>query len=137
VEASLLIHVVDASSPRASEEASQVQKVLAELGCQTTPQLLVLNKMDLLTMAAPRFAGGHLREVTVSALTGEGLAGLLAAIDEALPVDPLTLVTLRIPAATEPRSTCSTSGASDFAGLFGGILRSGRGDSRVPQAQAG
>jgi GTPase len=98
VEASLLIHVVDASSPRASGEASQVQKVLAELGCQTTPQLLVLNKADLLSMAAPRIAGGHLREVTVSALTGEGLDGLLAAIDEALPVDPVTRVSLRIPA---------------------------------------
>ncbi|MFB3777697.1 MAG: GTPase HflX [Bryobacteraceae bacterium] len=98
VDASLLIHVVDASSARAADEASEVHRVLAELRCRETPQLLVLNKMDLVQGSAPRISGAYLREVAVSALTGENVDGLLAAIDEALPVDPLTRVTLRIPA---------------------------------------
>jgi GTPase len=97
-EATMLIHVVDASSSRASGEASQVQKVLAELGCRKTPQLLALNKVDRLAAAAPRIPDGHLREVLVSALTGEGLDALVAAIDEVLPVDPVERATLRIPA---------------------------------------
>jgi GTP-binding protein HflX len=97
-EAALLLHVVDASSLHAADEAAQVQKVLAELGCQETPQLLVLNKTDLVDGAPPRIAGEYLREATVSALTGEGLNALVTAIDEVLPVDPVTRAILRIPA---------------------------------------
>jgi GTP-binding protein HflX len=103
-EASLLLHVVDASSSHAAGQALHVQEVLAELGCRT-PQLLVLNKIDLLPAGrldaealASRICEGHLRAATVSALTGEGVGELLAAIDEVLPVDPVSHATLRIPA---------------------------------------
>jgi len=104
-EAALLLHVVDASSTRAVGEAAQVQKVLAELGCEKTPQLLVFNKIDLLPdggfdagALGQRISAGHLRATAVSALTGEGLDALLAAVDEALPIDPVSHATLRIPA---------------------------------------
>ncbi len=104
-EATLLLHVVDASSPHAAGEAAQVQKVLAELGCAHTPQLLVLNKIDLFPGsefdAGPlgqRISAGQLPTAAVSALTGGGLDGLLAAIDQLLPVDPVSHATLRIPA---------------------------------------
>jgi GTP-binding protein HflX len=42
--------------------------------------------------------GRHVASATaVSALTGAGIDGLLHAIDEALPLDPIMRVTLRIP----------------------------------------
>jgi GTP-binding protein HflX len=104
-EAALLIHVVDAASPQAGEQVAQVQKVLAELETDKTPQLLVLNKVDLFpdgNLAAEplhrRVSGGHGRVVAVSARTGEGLDGLLAAIDEAIPSDPVSRVRFRLPA---------------------------------------
>jgi GTP-binding protein HflX len=104
-EASLLLHVVDASSGHAADQAAHVHKVLAELGCEKTPQLLVFNKIDLMAASGfeagaleRRIAAGHLRAAAVSALTGEGMEGLLAAIDEVLPADPISRATLRIPA---------------------------------------
>jgi len=46
VDADLLIHVVDASNPEFALQIEQVQKVLAEIGADTIPQLLVFNKID-------------------------------------------------------------------------------------------
>ena len=46
VHADLLLHVVDASSPRADSEAEAVQSVLDELGCGEKPTLMLLNKID-------------------------------------------------------------------------------------------
>jgi GTP-binding protein HflX len=48
VEAALLLHVVDVSSPHAAQHTQHVMKVLSEIGAESTPQLLVLNKLDLL-----------------------------------------------------------------------------------------
>ena len=47
VEASLLLHVVDASSPYAAHQTAHVLKVLSEIGAAQTRQILALNKMDL------------------------------------------------------------------------------------------
>ena len=46
VEAELLLHVVDASSPDAAEHTAHVMATLQEIGADTTPQILVLNKVD-------------------------------------------------------------------------------------------
>lgn len=46
VDADLLLHVVDASNPNFPEQMVQVQKVLAEIGASSVPQLLVFNKLD-------------------------------------------------------------------------------------------
>lgn len=46
VDADLLLHVVDASSPEAMQHITEVIKVLAEIGADTIPQLLVFNKID-------------------------------------------------------------------------------------------
>ena len=103
-EASLLIHVVDASSDSALDEVAHVDKVLASLGCEHTPQLLVLNKLDLVGAAldAPALAGrcghAHAGTTAISALTGQGLEELLGAIDESIPVDRVTRLRLRVPA---------------------------------------
>lgn len=48
VDADLLLHVVDASSSDCAEQIAQVQKVLAEIGADSIPQLLVFNKIDAL-----------------------------------------------------------------------------------------
>ncbi len=94
-EASLILHVVDASSVHAAHQMSQVQGVLAEIGAERTPQLLVLNKVDLAPEAA--LARDPAR-VPVSARTGEGLGDLLAAVDRMLPLDPLARARFRVPA---------------------------------------
>jgi GTPase len=48
IDADLLLHVVDASNPHFVEQIAQVQQVLAEIGAQDIPQLLVFNKIDAL-----------------------------------------------------------------------------------------
>jgi GTP-binding protein HflX len=48
-EADLLLHVVDSSHPGWEEQKDVVDRVLAELGMDTRPQVLVFNKVDRLT----------------------------------------------------------------------------------------
>lgn len=48
VEADLLLHVVDASSPGFVEQIAEVQRVLLEIGAADIPQILVFNKVDAL-----------------------------------------------------------------------------------------
>src|SRR5579863_8246719 len=45
-EATLLLHVIDASDPRRDEHIAQVNEVLEEIGAQGIPQLRVYNKID-------------------------------------------------------------------------------------------
>lgn len=47
-EASLLIHLVDASDPLRDDKIHEVEKVIAEVGASDVPQLLVFNKIDKL-----------------------------------------------------------------------------------------
>lgn len=80
-EADLLLHVVDASNAQYAEQIEQVQQVLAEIGAQHVPQLLVFNKIDALPETAqPRepldwyeVDGVSCRRVFVSAAQGIGL----------------------------------------------------------------
>ena len=94
--AEVLLHVRDASSNYSDEQKSQVEKVLGELEVLDKPRIEVLNKIDLLQ--PEERAGLSTRGiVTVSAQTGEGISGLLAAIDEALVADPLIDADLIVP----------------------------------------
>ena len=82
-EADLLLHVVDASDPRHSEQARAVDAILASLDLEGTPRLLVFNKMDRDPDGARALAhreGG----VAVSATTREGFPDLLARCEEVL-----------------------------------------------------
>lgn len=47
IHANLLLHVVDVSSPQAWQQMESVEDVLGSLGCLTTPQLVLLNKIDI------------------------------------------------------------------------------------------
>ena len=85
VRADLLLHVVDSASPGRAREAEDVNQVLAEIGADSIPQLVVWNKTDSsrLEPAAERDEYGRICRVLVSARTGAGLAGLRGAIAEA------------------------------------------------------
>lgn len=105
-EATLLLHVVDASAPAASEHCAHVRSVLAEIGAEAIPQLIVLNKADRtpaadLESTAQRLAGeaGGAGWTAASALTGDGIGALLDEIDKRLEQDPVERVTLLIPHA--------------------------------------
>lgn len=92
--AEILLHVRDASSPMVDEQKAQVEKVLGELDVTKKPTIEVLNKVDLL----PDEERSHLTGgLAVSGLKKLGLDELLAAIDEALVVDPLIRVKFRLP----------------------------------------
>lgn len=77
----LLLHVVDAAQPDPVAHLEAVERVLAEIGAQDLPSMVVLNKRDLLPAGgavalAARFPGS----VFISALTGEGLDDLLSVV---------------------------------------------------------
>jgi len=86
VEADLLLHVVDMSHSQAEEQIEAVNTVLEEIGASGKPTLMVFNKIDrvenggLLNRNLERFPNA----VAVSAVTGEGLAGLLAELGNQL-----------------------------------------------------
>ncbi|MGD0616265.1 MAG: GTPase HflX [Bryobacteraceae bacterium] len=99
-EASLLLHVVDVSSPHAEQYKSEVLGVLHEIGAAEKPQLLVLNKIDLLPDAAAHMPpDGAAHSVGVSARDGSGIGDLLDLVDKMLDLDPVTRVRLKVPAA--------------------------------------
>jgi GTP-binding protein HflX len=112
VESELLLHVVDASSPSAEEQTAHVLATLNEIGAGETPQILVLNKVDLLHIEgvpgdpdsaalARRILGDPEHQpaaaVAISAATGQGFEELLQKIDQTLSVDPLAECAFRFP----------------------------------------
>lgn len=106
VEADLILHVRDISHAETDAQASDVERVLADLGIDPVPEhspiLEVWNKVDLLTALqrqevehAARFA--RRPPVLVSAATGQGVDRLLTAIDARLGTGD-EVVDVRIPA---------------------------------------
>ncbi|WP_027356788.1 GTPase HflX [Desulfofundulus thermocisternus] len=73
VEADLLLHVVDVSSPDYPDQVKAVEKVLASLGAGEKPTILVYNKIDRLTAEETWLLPAGRPAVAVSALTGRGL----------------------------------------------------------------
>ena len=84
VRADLLLHVVDAASPARDEQQAEVDKVLAEIGADQTPQIVAWNKIDAATVepGVERDQYGRISRVYVSARTGAGLDELRGAIAE-------------------------------------------------------
>lgn len=105
-EAQLLLHVIDANSPKLHEQWAEVERVLDEIGVTDTPQVVVFNKIDMLPdHQQPRSrldwverpGGTRVARVFLSAHSGEGLADLRqllarAAMDEALIPDAVPAV---------------------------------------------
>jgi GTPase len=83
-EASVLLHVVDAGR-NVERQLSAVQAVLSEIGAQNAPQVLALNKADLLDEPeADKLAGRYPDAVLCSAATGSGLEEVVEAIEARL-----------------------------------------------------
>lgn len=89
LEADLILHVRDIAHPETEEQAEDVGEILESLGVdEGVPLFEVWNKIDLLSddirkalvMQDARTPGIH----ALSAVTGEGLEGLLVGITEAL-----------------------------------------------------
>ncbi len=109
--AALLLHAVDIASPVAPEQTQHVMKVLAEIGAESTKQILVLNKSDCLNPSdlphdlptlTHRILGETARQnateaVLISARTGQGMERLLEVIDRELQQDPVERQRFRLP----------------------------------------
>ena len=106
-ESDILLHVIDVTHPKAQEQTLVVQKTLEELGLEDRPRLLVMNKMDLMSVQDSERAddvdsavpsGRPIHEVSsgilVSAAKGWNLDHLLREVEELLiSIDgPLTVV---------------------------------------------
>lgn len=86
-QADLLLHVVDAHSENSAQMIDDVNVILDEIGANDMPQLLVMNKIDLLQEFAPRIdydAKGRPKRVWVSSYNKLGLDLLRQAIVELL-----------------------------------------------------
>jgi GTP-binding protein HflX len=82
----LILHVVDGSDPDPEGQLSAVRKVLADIDAHDIPELVVINKAD----AADPFVINRIKlheknAIAISALTGQGIAELVALIEAQLP----------------------------------------------------
>jgi len=82
--ANLLLHVADASGDDREAQIAAVDQVLAEIGAQAIPQVLVLNKIDRTPLPArvERDEYGRISRVWLSAQTGAGVEFIRLALDE-------------------------------------------------------
>jgi len=90
-QASLLLHVVDATDPERDLRIEQVNQVLTEIDAGSIPQILVYNKIDQLTDYSARLERPpefhKTTKIWLSALRHEGLELLKTAIAEYLSTD--------------------------------------------------
>ncbi len=88
VEADLILHVVDASSPEWSRQVAAVERVLDEVGAGRDAMVMVFNKIDALGPdERRRLAEAHEDAVFISARAGDGVDVLLVRVTEALGLD--------------------------------------------------
>ena len=99
-EANLLLHVVDASHPQASEQIDAVNTVLEVLNASELPTLMVFNKIDLLEeqIELQILRTKYPNSIAISAVTGDGLELLKAKLAERFAVHT-TDISLTIPYA--------------------------------------
>ena len=83
-ESDLLLHVVDAAAPDPEAQMKAVRTVLDEIGAGAVPELVVFNKADVAADEAQRLVVEYPGSLTISALSGEGIDGLLHAVSDRL-----------------------------------------------------
>lgn len=83
-EATLLLHVIDASDEERDSYVEQVNEVLQSIGADEIPQLQVFNKVDLTDGQArvDRDSRGQVKRVWLSAATGDGVDLLCEVLSE-------------------------------------------------------
>ena len=97
--ATVLLHLVDSADANAEAQIAAVHEVLADIGAGDVPELLVLNKSDIAEpQGLNRLRLLHPEAVPISALTGDGIEELLAAVIKLLSVGT-TEVELFVPYA--------------------------------------
>ena len=85
-DADLLLHVVDGAHPDPEGQLAAVRGVLAEIGADSVPEIVVINKADVADpMVLARLQQREPHSVVVSAKTGEGVAQALALVEAELP----------------------------------------------------
>ena len=82
--ADLILHVVDASNPRAEEQMAVVEEVLVDLQVDDTPSLTVYNKSDRLPEEKLQHLQSEGNSLYISARTGKGLAELASIVEKKL-----------------------------------------------------
>ena len=83
-EADLLVHVVDSSAADPQGQMDAVRLVLAEIGADQVPELIVFNKADLDPTETKVFVSRNPGSVGVSAAIGAGIDDLLQALADRL-----------------------------------------------------
>jgi len=97
-EADVLLHMVDVTHPQMMRQVEAVYETLEEIGAADKPLVSALNKIDRLPDPDAVFPlmGRFPNSVAISALTGEGLQGLLACVEGVLE-DQLAWLDVLIP----------------------------------------
>lgn len=88
VQADILLHVIDASSSNRDEQVEEVNKILKEIGADSIPQILILNKIDLTDLSVDGKGYGRdeydrISRIRLSAKTGDGIEFVRQALAEA------------------------------------------------------
>ena len=88
-EADLVLHVIDCAHPQVEQQIDAVHTVMQEIGADDKPVLYVLNKIDKEEglHAARRLSRTLGRSAAVSAVSGEGVDGLLNELADCLKGD--------------------------------------------------
>ena len=85
-DADVIVHVVDGSDEAPIEQLAAVREVLAEIGAEAVPEIVVINKADVAEAdTISQVQRAEPSAVVVSAHTGQGISDLLAAIEADLP----------------------------------------------------
>ena len=85
-DSDLVLHVVDASHPDPEGQIAAVREVLAEVGADAVPEIIVLNKADAADPEVlDRLRRKEKRSIVVSARTGAGMDELSELITAELP----------------------------------------------------
>jgi len=110
-DASLLLHVTDASDLRHESRDGAVEVLLETLSVGATPRLHLWNKIDLVDATGRNRLPISPQDVWVSARTGEGLDMLRHRIDQSLTEDPVIEADLELsPADGESLALLHRSG---------------------------
>jgi len=80
-DATVLLHVVDASSPQLPQQVEAVRGILAELELDDKPEVLILNKSDRVAPDERESLAKRFNGLPISALNGEGIEEMLLAVE--------------------------------------------------------